>query len=278
MAFDFQILFESYGPFAVFLLLMLSGIGIPLGEDVIIIPAGALVQARELPLKLTFVMAYLGVVLADFTWFTIISRYGTLLLHQRWLRKMIHPRRLLQAKHQIDKRGAWMIVFARFIPGSRSSAITAAAMLHMPFWKFAMATSICVLFTVPIQMGLGWLIAMNLGTENTASLVMRLIGLLMLLIACVFVWGLIKKHRESKKGAPRAKAKWLRKFRMPRRRKSDTDAITPPETSVSPESSAPPEPPEPPVPSSLSESNASSDSPVTPQSSKAHTTSDQGQP
>ena len=41
-------LLGSYGPFAVFLLLMLTGIGIPLGEDVVIIPAGILAGAGTL--------------------------------------------------------------------------------------------------------------------------------------------------------------------------------------------------------------------------------------
>ena len=110
--------FHIYGPLAVFVLLMLSGFGIPLGEDFVVIPAGILIAQDEFRLVPTMLAAYFGVVLADFTWFWIISRYGTLLLHKRGFRRMIHPRRLLQAKHQLDRRGAWMIVFARFIPGS----------------------------------------------------------------------------------------------------------------------------------------------------------------
>lgn len=211
--------FESFGPFAVFLLLMLSGVGIPLGEDFILIPAGFLIAQGDLDPKMTAILAYLGVVLADFTWFGLISRYGTRLLHQRWLRKMIHPRRLLQAKHQIDKRGAWMIVFARFIPGSRASAITGAAMLHLPFWKFAIATASCVLITVPLQLGLGMLIARGVRSEDTAQMIMKVIGLIMVLIVVFLVGPKIREYRNSKRGVPRAKAKWLRRFRLPHRRR-----------------------------------------------------------
>jgi membrane protein DedA with SNARE-associated domain len=209
---------ELYGPFAVFLLLMLSGIGIPLGEDFIVIPAGILVAGGHMNLELTALMAYLGVVCSDALWFTIISRYGSRLLEKRWLRRMVHPRRLLQAKHQLDKRGAWMIAFARFIPGSRSSAITVAAMLHMPFWKFAVASASCTLVTVPLQLGLGVFIAQGIGTKGTANLLLQIVGLIMLLIAFFVVGGLIRNHRKSKKGPPRAKAKWLRRFRLARRK------------------------------------------------------------
>ncbi len=208
--------FYIYGPLAVFALLMLSGFGIPLGEDFIVIPAGILIAQDEFRLWPTMLAAYFGVVLADFLWFWIISRYGTLLLHKRGFRRMIHPRRLLQAKHQLDRRGAWMIVFARFIPGSRASAITVAGMLHMPFWKFAIATASCVLITVPLQLGLGMLIAKGLGTEDTAQTFLRLLGLVMLLLAVLLFWKLYRNYRASRKGTPRARAAWLRRFRLPR--------------------------------------------------------------
>ena len=207
---------DIYGPIAVFALLMLSGFGIPLGEDFIVIPAGILIAQEEFQLWPTMLAAYLGVVLADFLWFWIISRYGTLLLHKRGFRRMVHPRRLLQAKHQLDRHGAWMIVFARFIPGSRASAITVAGMLHMPFWKFAIATASCVLITVPLQLGLGMLIAKGLGTEDTAQTFLRLFGLVMLLLAVLMFWKMYRNYRASRKGAPRARAAWLRRFRLPR--------------------------------------------------------------
>lgn len=226
--------FETYGPFAVFLLLMLSGFGIPLGEDIILIPAGFFIAEGGLPLELTAVLAYFGVVLADFTWFGLISRYGTRLLHQRWVRKMIHPRRLLQAKHQIDKRGTWMIVFARFIPGSRASAITGAAMLHLPFWKFAIATASCVLITVPLQLGLGLLIARGVRSEDTALMIMKIIGLLVLLILVFLVSSKIRHYRSSKRGVPRAKAKWLRRFRLPHRRRHSQGKATRPGSPTTP--------------------------------------------
>ncbi|MCH7602513.1 MAG: DedA family protein [Planctomycetes bacterium] len=207
---------DIYGPIAVFALLMLSGFGIPLGEDFVVIPAGILIARGEFPLVATMLSAYFGVVIADFLWFWIISRYGTLLLHKRGFRRMVHPRRLLQAKHQLDRHGAWMIVFARFIPGSRASAITVAGMLHMPFWKFALATASCVLLTVPLQLGLGMLIEKGLGTEDTAQTFLRLFGLVMLLLAVLLFWKMYRNYRASRKGAPRARAAWLRRFRLPR--------------------------------------------------------------
>ena len=112
---------DSYGPLAVFCLLMLSGFGIALGEDIITIPAGVFIAAGHMDFWPTLIAAYAGVVLADWLWFWICSNYGTRLLHQRWFKRLVHPRRMLEIKHQFERRGVWLIVFARFIPSSRTT-------------------------------------------------------------------------------------------------------------------------------------------------------------
>lgn len=205
----------TYGPLAVFLMLMLSGIGISLGEDIIIIPAGYLVGTGQLGLAPTLIAAYIGVVASDCLWFAICHHYGTPLLHKRWLKRILHPRRLLQAKHQFEARGAWVIVVTRFIPGSRTTTITVAGMLQMPFWRFAVVTALCVLVTVPLQIGLGMLVAMGIAEMSIADALPRAIGLIMLVVALVLVVRLWRRHRAGGAPMPRAKARWLRRFRVP---------------------------------------------------------------
>ena len=55
------------------------------------------------------------------------------------------------------------------------------------------------------------------------------------LIAIFLVVGLVKKRRMSKQGPPRAKAKWLRKFRLPRRRTVNSARPTTPATPTTPD-------------------------------------------
>ena len=206
-------LLNAYGPFAVFLLLLLSGVGIPLGEDVIVIPAGVLVGHDRLDLFSTAVSAYLGVVASDLLWFSICRRYGTPLLHQRWFKRFLHPRRLLEAKHQIERRGTWVIVMSRFMPGSRAPAITMSGMLHLPLWTFAVAECSCALATVPFQLGVGMLIARGVGAENTARLIQTLVGTVMLVLLLLLALGWFGRYRAHHKRFPRARAAWLRRFR-----------------------------------------------------------------
>ena len=214
-------LLGMYGPFAVFLLLMLTGIGVPLGEDLIIIPAGILLGFGELqPLWMTAMYAYFGVLCSDCMWFALCWTYGTPLLHKRWFKRAVHPRRLLEAKHQIEQRGMWVIVMARFVPGSRTPAITSAGVLHLPFWKFALATAAACCVTVPLQLGLGYFIAKGIGTEETADRIQWFIAAVVVILAMLIGLAWWRKFRSQRRRAPRAKAAWLRRFRTGRRRAS----------------------------------------------------------
>lgn len=209
---------DGYGPLAVFILLMLSGVGIPLGEDLVIIPAGILVGMGHLPLAQTLVAGYLGVVFSDILWFLICSHYGTPLLHKKWFKRMVHPRRLLEAKHQMERRGVWMVVMARFIPASRTTAITVAGMLHLPFWQFALATACCVCITMPLQLTAGWLLAQGIGSQDAWTSLKLVIGGVVAFVALMIVVNLYRRHKARSTRAPRAKMKWLKRFRSPHKR------------------------------------------------------------
>lgn len=206
-----------YGPIAVFILLMMSGVGLPIGEDLVIIPAGMLIGNGELPFWPTLMAAYFGVVFSDCLWFTICHRYGAKLLHLRWFKRVIHPRRLLEAKHQVEQRGVWVVVMARFIPASRTPTITIAGMLHLPFWQFLLATASCVAITAPLQIGLGYLVILTVGERTLADLVLYILGGIVFIVAAVVIWRWWRANRPVKnRRMPRAKAAWLKRFRVPR--------------------------------------------------------------
>jgi len=222
-------LINSYGPVAVLLLLLL-----PLGEEIIIVPAGFLIGQGHLDAGATFLSAYVGAFCSDAIWYFICRRYGTPILHVRWFKRMAHPRRLLQAKHQIEKRGAWLVVTARFVPGTRTSVMIASGLLHMPVWKFALAEGLTLLITIPLQLGLGWLIAHQVGSQGTAGVILTIIGVIVAILLLAFGWQWIVQHRRSGARAPRSRAAWLRRFRpkRPLRRLASSKRIAHPDGSA----------------------------------------------
>jgi membrane protein DedA with SNARE-associated domain len=212
-------LLAAYGPFAVFLLLMMTGIGIPLGEDLVIIPAGILIGTGTLNPWMTAIYAYAGVLCSDCLWFAICRTYGTPLLHKRWFKRTVHPRRLLEVKHEIERRGVWVVVMSRFIPGSRTPAITAAGIMHLPFWKFVLAEASSILITVPLQLSLGFAIARGFGTLETVDVIQTMVAAVILILGAMIGIGWYRQYRRQHHRPPRAKAAWLRRFR--RRPKSN---------------------------------------------------------
>ncbi len=207
---------SAWSPALVLGLLLLSGIGIPVSEDVVNVPAGMLIGQGVWPLVPVVAACYVGVIAGDVLWFFNVRTFGTPLLHRRWFKRFVHPKRLLQFKHQIDQRGAWVLVGARFIPGTRSPVLTASALLHMPWRTFLLVEGICCLFTVPMQMGVGYLIGRHLGPEDLAGTVTLLAAVIvgtMLLSAAIPA---IVQAWRSKHPLPRAKSDWLRRFRTRR--------------------------------------------------------------
>jgi membrane protein DedA with SNARE-associated domain len=196
----------EFGWMAMIALLLASGFGVPIGEELVNVPAGIFVGRGEMPIWSTFAAAYIGVLGGDFLWFTICGRFGRRLLGVRWFRRMIHPRRLL--------RGAGVLLIARFIPGTRSPALTIAALMHMPWRKFIPVEIVCCAITTPIQVFLGILIGRELAGESLPTVVFTALGVVAGIIALTaLVNWLLASRRRGSGPPPRARAAWLRNYR-----------------------------------------------------------------
>ncbi len=211
---------EKYGAVSLFGAFVISGIGLHLSEDLILIPAGWL-AAHDMKMFVHFwIWAYLGIVVGDGLWFFMCSTFGTRFLHSKWFKRVLHPRRLLEVKHQIDARGSLVLIAARFIPGTRTPVITMCGLMHMAWWKFLLVELSCVIVTVPLQMLVGVMgarAARQAGVTNITH--QALVGLaftlgFVLLMYFGHVW---LAARKSKKRAPRAPARWLKLYHATKR-------------------------------------------------------------
>jgi membrane protein DedA with SNARE-associated domain len=207
----------QWAPWLIVGLLLLSGFGIPVSEDVVNVPAGILIGQGSWPLVPILIACYVGVIAGDLIWFFNLRTFGTPLLHRRWFKRFVHPRRLLQVKEQIDRRGAWVLVAARFIPGMRSPVLTAAALLHMPWRHFLIVQFTCCAATVPMQIGAGYLIGRHLGSDDLARTLLLLVGVVVAVLAISAAVPLAVQAWRRRHPLPRARVAWLRNHRSPRR-------------------------------------------------------------
>jgi membrane protein DedA with SNARE-associated domain len=200
----------SDGPWLLFGVIMLAGVGIPISEEILIVPAGFLIERGELPLWPTVAAAWCGVVLADVIWMLLVRRYSYWLLGIRFFRKMFHPRRLLEVKYLLDRQGMWVVVLGRVLPGARTPVITAAGLAHMPFGTFLAGECIGATKSVAWQLCAGWLIAkgINASMHNAHLRDAVFLGVGILLLVAILWWW--RRRRSHRKHRPRAPMQWLR--------------------------------------------------------------------
>jgi membrane protein DedA with SNARE-associated domain len=211
---------EKYGAVSLFGAFVISGVGLHLSEDLILIPAGWL-AAHDMKMFVHFwIWAYLGIVVGDGLWFFMCSTFGTRFLHSKWFKRVLHPRRLLEVKHQIDERGSLVLLAARFIPGTRTPVITMCGLMHMAWWKFLLVELSCVVVTVPLQMLVGVMGARAAKQAGVTDLTHQaLVGVAFTLgfVVLMYFVHLWFAARKSKKRAPRAPARWLKLYHATKR-------------------------------------------------------------
>lgn len=156
-------LIAHWGYLALFLLVILGNIGLPVPEETILVLAGYMCWRGELHLLIVFVIAVVSAVGGDNIGYWLGHRFGRASLerHASWL--LGHPDRLAMMQDFVARRGALAVFVARFVPGLRFMAGPLAGALGMPFPRFFGANLLGALTYVPIVVGLGYAIGYGLG-------------------------------------------------------------------------------------------------------------------
>ena len=77
--------------------------------------------------------------------------------------------------------------------------------------------------TVPLQLGLGYFIAREIGSAQSANRIQWVVAVIVGILAVLLGLNWWRQIRSHHRRPPRAKAAWLRRFRPARRRASVSD-------------------------------------------------------
>lgn len=150
-----------YAHWIFFGILLLSGLNIPISEDLIIILSASLAAtlAPENTAKL-FAAIFLGCYLSDCVCYSIGRFLGPKLWELSWFARAIKKKRMEQIQSYYQNYGFWTLLVGRFIPfGVRNALFLSAGLGKMPFRKFlvsdgiACALSNSTLFTLAYLAG-----------------------------------------------------------------------------------------------------------------------------
>lgn len=154
-----------YMPYVVVLgLILLSGLGLPIPEDIPLILAGYLCYPTHgyADPWVLFPLTFLAVVGADVMVFVLGRKYGHHVPKLPLMRRFLTEKRLARTERLLHEHGGKFLFAARFMPGLRAAAIFTAGNFKVPYWKLLLYDGGAAMLSVPLILGLAYYFAEHL--------------------------------------------------------------------------------------------------------------------
>ena len=116
------------------LLFVLCGIGLPLPEEILLVSAGYLCHQGHATYPAMTIVCAAAILTGDVIPFLLGRYFGPRLLRLRWVRLVVNRERLATFDHWFRRRGDWVILIARFVPGLRVVAFFTGGTMRMMDW------------------------------------------------------------------------------------------------------------------------------------------------
>jgi membrane protein DedA with SNARE-associated domain len=145
-------LLDYYGPVpyvAIFLILLVCGLGVPIPEDITLIAGGILTYYGVCDVKLMIATGLAGVLIGDSMVYYLGHHFGKRLLKKWPFRVVIDEKRIESIREQLHKHGPKVLFSARFMPGVRSTVFFAAGLLHYPYRRMLLFDGLAAILSVP---------------------------------------------------------------------------------------------------------------------------------
>lgn len=155
--------FSGYGYWAVFLVLLACGFGLPIPEDITLVSGGVISGLGYTNVHWMLVVSMIGVLLGDSIMYWLGRIYGEKILKFPLIRSIVTPERLVAVQQRFEKNGNMLLFFARFLPGLRAPIYMVSGITQrVSYTKFIAIDFFAAIISVPIWVYLGDFGAKNL--------------------------------------------------------------------------------------------------------------------
>jgi membrane-associated protein len=156
-------LIAHWGYAAIFLIVVLGNVGVPVPEETALIVAGYLVWQGQFRLPLVLAVGIVSAVAGDNMGYWLGRRYGRRVVNRitRW--GQVPPERLEAMQRILARYGPLGVFAGRFLPGLRFLAGPLAGATGLGFRPFFVANVLGAALFVPYGVGLGYAIGYGLG-------------------------------------------------------------------------------------------------------------------
>ena len=140
-----------FAPWILFVLLLLTGLCIPISEDLLLLSGGAIASTclQEHALEL-YLWLFTGSLFAAWEAYWIGRHFGPRLYKIRLFKTIVTPNRLQTLRYYYAKFGVFTFVFGRFCPGGiRNALFMSSGLSNVSFYHFILRdTPACIISTL----------------------------------------------------------------------------------------------------------------------------------
>jgi len=139
-----------------FFMCSLSGLLVPVPEDVALLYAGLRVGSGAFGWGPALIIAMIGVFIRDVLAFGIGRLVGDKVLSRPSLRRMLGERRLARASSMVERNATTSVLFGRGFIGFRTPVFFVAGASGVSLRRFALVDALGILVTVPAVVIVGY--------------------------------------------------------------------------------------------------------------------------
>jgi membrane protein DedA with SNARE-associated domain len=178
---------------AIILVLVLTGSGFPIPEEVPVIAAGILSANGTLDPLMAFLCCLFGAIGGDCVVYWVGYHFGRgVLRDHRWWARFITPEREAQIEQKFRRHGLKVFFIARFLVGLRSPVYLTAGILRVSFRRFFLIDLICATAVVGTFFGLTYLFGKHIA--EYANSVASIVSLVVVIVLGCFGYRLWRRH------------------------------------------------------------------------------------
>jgi membrane protein DedA with SNARE-associated domain len=183
----------------VFLILLGTGLGVPIPEELPIVIAAMMARWDVMHWWGALLSCLGGVLAGDMLLYTLGRHFGRRILQWPPARRILTPEREARVMHAYHRHGLKFVVMARLIMGLRAAAFLTAGLVRVPFPRFLLVDVTAVLVSVPISFGVAYAIADSVvvALARVREMQMWIAGVA-LLVAVAWGLALLRRHLRSR--------------------------------------------------------------------------------
>lgn len=197
---------EEFSYVGVAISILLTGLGLPCPEDVLLLAGGYLVYRHEGSLAIMAMVSVASVLAGDLIMFGLGRRFGREILHWGPLRRWLPPERLAKVEKFTLRHGKAAIFFGRFAAGLRPGIFLLAGTMQMSAGRFLAMDSLAAVLSVPALVWAGMHFGQDIdgAVEEIAAIKMKVV-LGLLFVGLCWIWWKYRRGTTAT-GTPRPAA------------------------------------------------------------------------